>query len=256
MNKPTMLLNFSFFLNIRGIFFCFFLLFVSTIFFSCENKSAEEINLENRVNNLLETVVAFDEKSDNQMISDSIRILKISVNEIDSKDKEYLINRLDKISFKIDSLDKVLYKKIEGVYSNFQTKGYESAENMLSIVYDSSKNILYVSWTFFSNNQPFMMQVWSNGKMKIFRDKGEVILNYIPYLDAFGNKESAIYKQIKSGKLKNPFIYKFNEENGSMNLLQQNLKEPEGTYNGQKLTKINSPKRNSKTIEFYRKMFK
>jgi hypothetical protein len=236
----------------------FLLSLVLTSFFSCQNKSVEEINIENRVNALLNSVTTFDEKSENQMILDSLRILKISLNEIemDIKNKEDLLQQLDKISLKIDSLDKVLYKKIEGVYSHFSTGGYESAEKMLNVIYDSSLNKLYGTWTFFSNNQPFMLNVWSNGEIKVTKNIGNVILDYNPMLDYSGKQESTIHKLIRSGQSKNPFIYKFIEENGSMNLLQRNLKEPEGTYNGQLLTKINSPKRSNKTIEFYREMFK
>jgi len=256
MNKQLVFLNSFKFLFTRSFNFWVLLLFISVLS-SCQSKSVEEINLESRVNSLLETVIAFDEKSENQMIADSLRIIQISVNEIEieAKNKEELLLKIDKISFKIDSLDRVLYKKTEGVYSNFQTKGYESAENMLNIIYDSSSNVLYGTWTFYSNNQPFMTNVWSNGKIKIIKDNGGVILDYTPLLDAFGKQESTIYKLIKSGKSKNPFTYKFTEENGSMSLLQHNIQEPEGTYTGQKLTKINSPKTSSKTIEFYREMF-
>ncbi len=257
MKTPLALFN-PFEISLTRIFILIFLLLSLTFFSSCKNKSVEEINIENRVNALLTSVIGFDEKSENQMILDSLRVLKISINEIeiDEKNKEELLQELDKISFKIDSLDKVLYKKIEGVYSHFATGGYESSENILNVIYDSSLNTLYGTWTFYSNNQPFMVNVWSNGKIKITRNKGDIILDYNPMLDAFGKKESAIHKLIRSGQSKNPFIFKFIEDNGSMKLLQHNVKEPDGTYNGQISTKINSPKTATKTIEFYREMFK
>jgi hypothetical protein len=258
MNNQLVFLN-SFKTLLTGrLHYWFLLSLVLTSFFSCQNKSVEEINIENRVNALLNSVTTFDEKSENQMIVDSISVLKISVNEIEieAENKEALLQKINEISFKIDSLDRVLYKKIEGVYSHFTTGGNESAEMMLNVIYDSTLNIFYGTWTFYSNNQPFMTNLWSNGKIKVIRNNGDIILDYNPMLDAFGKKESTVYKLIKSGKSKNPFIYKFIAENGSMKLLQHNVKEPEGTYNGQISTKINSPKTSSKTLEFYRDMFK
>jgi hypothetical protein len=127
---------------------------------------------------------------------------------------------------------------------------------MLNVIFDSSLNKLYGTWTFFSNNQPFMINVWSNGEIKVFKNIGDVILDYNPMIDYSGKNESTIHKLIRSGQSKNPFIYKFFEENGSMKLLQHNIKEAEGTYNGQVLTKINSPKTSSKSLEFYRKILK
>jgi hypothetical protein len=255
--KLVFLKSFKFSIT-RGFQIWLFLLLVSSTIFSCQNKSVEEINLENRVNALLTSLIDLDEKSENKMILDTLSVLKISINEIDIdvKNKEGLLHQLDKISFQIDSLDKVLYKKIEGVYSHFATDGYESAESMLNIIYDSSLNTLYGTWTFFSNNQPFMINSWSNGKIKIIKNNGDIILDYNPMLDASGKKESTIHRLIRSGQSKNPFIYKFIEENGSMKLLQHNVKDPEGKYNGLISTKINSPNRTSKTIEFYREMFK
>lgn len=258
MNKQLVFLN-SFKTSFTSRLHSWFLLsLVITSFFSCQNKSVEEINIENRVNALLTSVVTFDEKSENQMIVDSLSVLKISVNEIEieAENKEALLQKINEISFKIDSLDRVLYKKIEGVYSHFTTGGNESAEMMLNVIYDSTLNTFYGTWTFFSNNQPFMINIWSNGKIKIIRNKGNIILDYNPMLDAFGKKESTVYKLIKSGKSKNPFVYKFTEENGSIKLLQHNVKESEGTFNGQISTKINSPRTTGKTIEYYRNMFK
>jgi hypothetical protein len=257
MKTPLALFN-PFEISLTRIFILIFLLLSLTFFSSCKNKSVEEINIENRVNALLTSVSGFDEKSENQMILDSLRVLKISINEIeiDTKNKEDLLQELDKISFKIDSLDKVLYKKIEGVYSHFATGGYESAENLLNVIYDSSLNTLYGTWTFYSNNQPSRVDLWSNGNIRMFKNNGHVILDYNAMYDAFGEKESYFHKSVKTGKFSNPFIYKFVEENGSMSLLQHNVKDPEGIFNGQKLTKINSPKTATKTIEFYRKMFK